>query len=91
MIVKTIKAIYNTLYFNFTAFPFCQAIKFPAICGANVVFRNIERGKIIFVKGVRFKRMKLGLTKGSFAGGGKQRTYIHVGGKNARLLFCSER
>lgn len=39
----------KTIYFNFKAFPFREAIKFPCLIGYNVIFRNLE-GEIIVKK-----------------------------------------
>lgn len=85
MFVNSIKIIYNTLYFNFKAFPLMKAIKIPAICGPNVYWGKIERGKIISTNGIHFNMMSLGRTEGSFMAGHKQRTYIAIQGKGALL------
>lgn len=45
---KTI-SIYKTLYFNFKAFPFRVAIKFPFLIGKCVVIKNV--GKVILKNG----------------------------------------
>lgn len=82
-----LKSIYNTIYFNFKAFHLREALKFPAICGPNVIFRNIDKGKVKFPNGIAFKNMRIGLTEGSFLGGHNQRTYVHIGGENANLII----
>ena len=38
-----VKALYNTLYFNFKAFPFKEAVRFPIVCGATICFGKIEK------------------------------------------------
>ena len=86
VIVNILRSIYNTLYFNFKAFHLSDAIRLPVICGPNVFFRNIEKGKVKFANGIAFKRMRIGLTEGSFRGGHNQRTYVHIGGDNANLI-----
>lgn len=80
MLIKIIKSIYNTLLFNFKAFPLKEAIKIPAICGPNVFFGRIERGKIWCDAGVHFNMISLGRTEGSFRAGHNQRTYIAIWG-----------
>lgn len=82
MLIKIIKSIYNTLLFNFKAFPLKEAIKIPAICGSNVFFGRIERGKIWCDVGVHFNMISLGRTEGSFRAGRNQRTYIATGSKS---------
>lgn len=85
ILVDFIKTIYNTFYFNVKAFSFMQAIKIPAICGPNINWGKIERGKVISTKGVHFNMMSLGRTEGSFNLGHKQRTYISIKGEGALL------
>lgn len=84
-----VKALYNTLYFNFKAFPFKEAVRFPIICGATICFGKIEKSKIHFRNGIAFKRMTVGMSEGSFRSGHKQRTYIHIG-KNANLIIADK-
>ena len=85
MLIKIIKSIYNTLLFNFKAFPLKEAIKIPAICGSNVFFGRIERGKIWCDVGVHFNMISLGRTEGSFRAGRNQRTYIAIWGSKSML------
>lgn len=85
MLIKTIKSIYNTLLFNFKAFPLREAIKIPAICGSNVFFGKIERGKILCDASVHFNMISLGRTEGSFRAGHNQRTYIAIWGGKSML------
>lgn len=85
MLIKIIKSIYNTLLFNFKAFPLKEAIKIPAICGSNVFFGRIERGKIRCDVGVHFNMISLGRTEGSFRAGRNQRTYIAIWGSKSML------
>lgn len=82
-----LKSIKNSFYFNFKAFPLSEAFRFPVVCGPNVIFRNIKKGKVKFSNGVAFKKMRIGLTEGSFLGGHNQRTYVHIGGENANLII----
>lgn len=84
-----LKSIYNSLYFNFKAFPFTEAIKFSVICGPNVSFGKIEKGKIEFANGCVFKKMIIGISKGSFLKGKDQQTYVHIGSK-ARLFIIDK-
>lgn len=83
-------SIYNTLYFNFKAFPLSEAIRFPVICGSLVSFRKIEKGKVEFANGCGFKRMTIGLSKGSFLKGQRQQTYVHIGGNKACLFIADK-
>lgn len=85
-----LKAIYKTLYFNIKAFPLKNALKFPVICGPNVFFRNIEKGKVKLADGISFNRLRIGITEGSFVRGREQRTYIHIGGSNACLYITDK-
>lgn len=85
-----LKSIYNSLYFNLKAFPFKEAIKFPVICGSNVSFGKIEKGKIKFANGCVFKKMIIGVSKGSFLKGKDQQTYVHIGGSKARLFIVDK-
>lgn len=84
------KSIYNTLYFNLMAFSLCEAMRFPVICGPHVSFRNIEKGKVKFANGCGFKKMTIGLSKGSFLKGQGQQTYVHVGGSKANLFIADK-
>ena len=86
IIFDIIKSVYKTFYFNFKAFKIRDAVKFSVICGPNVIFNNIEKDKISYIKGVSFKRMVIGRTVGSFRAGYKQRTYVHIG-KNSQIII----
>lgn len=87
--LSIIKSIFYTFYINLKAFKFVEAIKLPIICGPYVCFGDIEKGKIHFIGGVSFNKISIGRTLGSFRGGARQRTFIHIG-KNADLNIKSK-
>ena len=84
--IKLIKSSHNTLYLNFKAFSFKDAMKFPIVCGADVCCGTICRNRIEFQKGVSFKRITIGRTKGSFLRGNGNPVNLCIGGKSRLVI-----
>lgn len=77
MILKLIKTIWNSIFFNLKAFPLNQALKFRVLVGPYVNFGQLHKGCIVLLK-PHFACVRLGLGGGSFKYGDRYSSYINI-------------
>lgn len=77
--VRIIKSLYNTLYFNFRVFSILDALKFRVLLGPNVRFNKLQKNSLLF-KHPKFGCVRLGLGGGSFGYADRSSSYLNISG-----------